>query len=86
MLAFRRYGLVLWFGLVFSLFTTAVMAQDQGWSAFKSRFLMPDGRIKHMLESGETRYDAEGRPLRSIATVQDITGIRQMEAQMRNKK
>ncbi len=46
------------------------------------RLLMPDGRIKHMLESGETRYDAEGRPLRSIATVQDITGIRQMEAQM----
>lgn len=43
------------------------------------RLLFPDGRIKFVLERGETVYDAEGRPLRSIGTVQDITGLKQAE-------
>jgi len=46
------------------------------------RLLLPDGRIKYILESGETRYAEDGTPLRSIGTAQDITGMRQMEAQM----
>ncbi|MCB2182220.1 MAG: PAS domain S-box protein [Desulfobulbaceae bacterium] len=37
------------------------------------RLLFPDGRIKHVHEQCETFYDAEGRPLRSVGTVQDIT-------------
>ena len=37
------------------------------------RLLMKDGRVKHVHERGETFYDSEGRPRRSVGTVQDIT-------------
>jgi len=37
------------------------------------RLLMPDGRVKHVHERGETFYDAAGSPIRSIGTVQDVT-------------
>jgi len=43
------------------------------------RLLFPDGRIKFVLEQGETFYDAEDRPLRSVGTVQDITERKQAE-------
>lgn len=43
------------------------------------RLLFPDGRIKFVLERGETFYDAEGRSLRSMGTVQDITERKQAE-------
>ncbi|MBU0622326.1 MAG: PAS domain S-box protein [Gammaproteobacteria bacterium] len=37
------------------------------------RLLMPDGRIKYVNEKCETYYDADGKPLRSVGTVHDIT-------------
>ena len=37
------------------------------------RLQMPDGRIKFVLEQGETVYDAAGKPLKSLGTIQDIT-------------
>jgi PAS domain S-box-containing protein len=37
------------------------------------RLLMADGRIKHVHERCESEFDAEGKPLRSIGTVQDIS-------------
>ena len=37
------------------------------------RLLMPDGRVKHVHERGETHYNAAGQPLRSLGTVQDVT-------------
>ena len=37
------------------------------------RLLMPDGRVKHVHERCETQFDASGRPLRSVGTVQDIS-------------
>ena len=37
------------------------------------RLLMEDGRIKYVNEHCETFYDADGKPLRSVGTVQDIT-------------
>jgi len=37
------------------------------------RLLMADGRIKWVHERGETDYAADGRPLRSRGTTQDIT-------------
>ena len=43
------------------------------------RLLMPDGRVKHVHERAETRYDADGNPIRSLGTVQDITDRRQAE-------
>ncbi|WP_013324044.1 PAS domain-containing protein [Gloeothece verrucosa] len=37
------------------------------------RVPMPDGRIKVVVERCETAYDAEGKPIHSLGTVQDIT-------------
>jgi PAS domain S-box-containing protein len=37
------------------------------------RLLMPDGRIKQVHEQCETFYSLEGKPMRSVGTVQDIT-------------
>jgi diguanylate cyclase (GGDEF)-like protein/PAS domain S-box-containing protein len=37
------------------------------------RVRLPDGRIKYVHERCETIYDDDGRPLRSVGTVQDIT-------------
>lgn len=37
------------------------------------RLLMPDGRIKYVHERCNTHFDADGKPLRSVGTVQDIT-------------
>ena len=37
------------------------------------RLQMPDGRIKYVHEQGESFFDANGKPLRSSGTVQDIT-------------
>ena len=42
------------------------------YSAFY-RFLMEDGRIKHIHTQGETVYDEDGTPLRTIGTMQDVT-------------
>jgi diguanylate cyclase (GGDEF)-like protein/PAS domain S-box-containing protein len=43
------------------------------------RLLFPDGHIKFVHERGETYYGAEGRPIRSIGTAQDITERKQAE-------
>jgi len=37
------------------------------------RLLLPDGRVKHVHERGETDYAGDGTPLRSFGTVQDVT-------------
>ncbi|GAB1395169.1 hypothetical protein MASR1M60_33330 [Rhodocyclaceae bacterium] len=37
------------------------------------RLLMPDGRIKYVHEQCESFFDADGKPVRSVGTVQDIT-------------
>lgn len=40
---------------------------------FEHRLLMPDGRIKWVIERGRTEYAGDGQPLHSWGTVQDIT-------------
>ncbi len=37
------------------------------------RLLLSGGRIKYIHEKGETHYDANGEPLRSVGTAQDVT-------------
>jgi len=47
------------------------------------RLIMPDGRVKWLWEQAETRYDEEGRPLRTLGTVLDITARKQADEQLR---
>ncbi len=47
------------------------------------RLLMKDGRVKYVNEICETYYDQDGKPLRSIGTVHDITERKLDEEAMR---
>ncbi|MFA7270761.1 MAG: EAL domain-containing protein [Sterolibacterium sp.] len=47
------------------------------------RLLMRDGRIKWVVERGTSDFDAEGKPLRSMGTMQDITERKNAEEQLR---
>lgn len=51
-------------------------------ASLKHRLLMPDGRIKHVLERCETAYAGDGTPLRIIGTSQDVTSQQEMISQM----
>jgi two-component system, LuxR family, sensor kinase FixL len=48
------------------------------------RMLMPDGRIKHFFNRGETHYRPDGQPYRSFGTAHDITARLQAEQQLAN--
>ncbi len=48
----------------------------------KHRLLLPDGRVKYLLETGEALYAEDGTPLRIQGTAQDITGQHHMESRM----
>lgn len=57
------------------------LVDDAYWRAVKEqssyevehRLLLPDGRVKWVQERGRTEYNADGVPLASTGTVQDIT-------------
>jgi signal transduction histidine kinase len=46
------------------------------------RLLMPDGRIKYVHERCETSFSQDGKALRSVGTVQDITEEKLAEAEL----
>ncbi len=48
--------------------------------AITHRLLFADGRIKTVEERGRTYYAADGTPLRSVGTVQDLTDLSQARA------
>ena len=43
------------------------------------RLLLPDGRVKYLHERCETSYAPDGKPLKSLGTVQDITERKRAE-------
>ncbi len=47
------------------------------------RLQFPDGNVKWVHERSLHYYDEEGKPLRSLGTVQDITAQRQIDEQLR---
>lgn len=47
------------------------------------RLLMQDGRVKYVNEKCETRYGTDGKPLRSVGTVHDVTDREHAEQQVR---
>lgn len=46
---------------------------NYGLFEVEHRLLLPNGRIKYILERGEPQYDAQGKPVRFIGTSLDIT-------------
>ena len=46
------------------------------------RLLMPDGRVKWVIERCRTDYDDDGTPLRSVGIVQDITQTKLVEQEL----
>jgi hypothetical protein len=84
------------FGASFEAFLAAVHPEDrdavdhaytnslktrQPYS-IKHRLLCEDGRIKWVYELCTTEFDEEGKPLRSVGTVQDITERKQAEEEL----
>lgn len=49
------------------------------------RLIMSDGRIKYVRETCESFFDADGTPLRSVGTIQDITSIHKAESANKSK-
>lgn len=47
------------------------------------RLLLKDGTVKYVNEICRTEYDKEGKPLRSLGTVQDITELKRAEEQVK---
>lgn len=45
------------------------------------RLLLSEGRIKHVQERCKNYYDSQGKPIRSLGTVQDITIRKNIEAE-----
>lgn len=46
------------------------------------RLLMADGRVKFVHQMGRNYFDAEGTPLRSVGTMQDLTHLHEVEEQL----
>ena len=51
--------------------------------AIVHRLRTSDGRIKHVQERGQTFYAEDGKPLRSVGTVQDVTALHEAEQALR---
>jgi len=60
MLSFRAKSLLVLFSFALSLFSTVVMAQNKGWSDYKSRFLMADGRIVDTANKNVSHTEGQG--------------------------
>ena len=58
---------------------------DHGHYEITHRLLLSNGLIKWIIERGENHYDIEGKPLRSVGTIQDITTQKQLELQLDQK-
>ncbi|MFP5409824.1 MAG: ABC transporter substrate binding protein [Gammaproteobacteria bacterium] len=65
---------------------TVRQALDAGTSySLDHRIVRPDGSIRVVHENAEVLLDADGKPLRMIGTVQDVTARRQAEQALRDK-
>lgn len=49
------------------------------------RLMLKNGEVKYVQDKCETYYDAEGKPLRSVGTTQDITARRGIEMELRER-
>ncbi|MBI5492308.1 MAG: EAL domain-containing protein [Deltaproteobacteria bacterium] len=47
------------------------------------RIILPDGKVRSVHEAADVNFDSEGRPVRMVGTVQDITERRQTEFELK---
>ncbi|MFZ5630495.1 MAG: PAS domain S-box protein [Spirochaetota bacterium] len=85
------------FGATYEAFLNAVHPEDRATVnkaytnslvtrkpyALEHRLLMPDGRVKWVKETCRTDYDAQGKAIRSVGVLQDITDMKEAEAELR---
>ena len=57
-------------------------ALTQGRYQVSHRVLWPDGSIRNMQEMGRVTYGEDGRPLRMVGTVQDVTEEQRLQKQL----
>ncbi len=50
------------------------------------RLLMPDGRLKHLHEECKTYHGADGKPLRSVGTVQDVSAFVRLRDALKDER
>ena len=62
--------------------TAVEQALIQGSYQISHRVLWPDGSIRLMQEMGRVTYGEDGRPLRMLGTVQDVTEAQRLQQQL----
>lgn len=50
---------------------------------FKHRLLLADGSVKYVIEKGRNHYDRQGRIIKTVGSVLDVTTLENLEAQVR---
>jgi PAS domain S-box-containing protein/putative nucleotidyltransferase with HDIG domain len=60
--------------------------KDRSSYQIEHRLLMQDGRIKYVLEKCESNFDDDGKPLRSLGTLQDVTLTKFAERALREQQ
>ncbi|MBI5005803.1 MAG: PAS domain S-box protein [Nitrosomonadales bacterium] len=60
--------------------------KDRSSYQIEHRLLMKDGRVKYVQEKCETTFAPDGKPLRSLGTVQDVTVTRFAERALREQQ
>ena len=60
--------------------------RERGSYDLTHRLLMDDGRVKYVREVGETFFADDGRPVRSVGTVQDVTEQRSTELGLQDRE
>ncbi len=88
------------FGATFDAFLGYVHPEDRKfvrWSVDEAlgsrkpysidhRILLPDNTVKVVHEQGEVAFDEAGKPVRMNGTVQDVTGLKRAEEELRKYK
>lgn len=60
--------------------------EDKRGGSFEYRILRPDGTVRWILGEGEVEFDSSGTPVRMFGVLQDITGRKEAEEEVRKTK
>ncbi|MFH7244917.1 MAG: EAL domain-containing protein [Spirulina sp.] len=59
----------------------AALTEGEGYGCLH-RILTTQGQVRHVQGQGETYYDSDGKPLRTLGTIQDVTDQVQVSARL----